>query len=212
MREVTAPREAHHPSSGAARHVAPGPRLVPASVAALATAVRDAPPRLGPVRLVCVDGPAGSGKSTLAGRLADATGGVVVHLDDLYEGWSGLGRVWDRVEEQLLAPLAAGRAARYQRYDWDRAAFAEWRDVPVPAVLVLEGCGSAPAAADGRASLVVWVEAPADVRLARGIARDGEALRAEWLRWMDLEEQHFVRERTRERADVHVDGTAPYAP
>lgn len=189
-------------------HRRPGP----AAVAALAVAVRHAPPRLGPVRLVCVDGPAGSGKSTLAGRLAEAVGGVVVHLDDLYEGWSGLGGVWPRVEEQLLAPLAAGRPARYQRYDWDRSAFAEWRDVPVPPVLVLEGCGSAPTAVDGRASLVVWVEAPSDVRLQRGLARDGEALRDEWLRWMDLEEQHFTAERTRERADVLVDGTAPYAP
>src|SRR5690606_19374214 len=97
----------------------------------------------------------------LAEHLAASLDAPVVHMDDLYEGWSGLGRVWDRVEAQLLTPLAAGRPARYQRYDWVAERFAEWCDVPVPGALVLEGCGSAPAAVDGRASLVVWVEAPA---------------------------------------------------
>ncbi|WP_182113681.1 MULTISPECIES: uridine kinase [unclassified Actinotalea] len=175
----------------------------------LAARVLAAAPGLGPVRLVCVDGPAGSGKTTLAGDLAEALGAPVVHLDDLYEGWSGLDRVWDRVEAQLLAPLAAGRPARYQRYDWEAGRFAEWRDVPVARALVLEGCGAAPAAVGARASLVIWVEAPADVRLARGLARDGEAMRDEWLRWMGREAVHFAREGTRERADVVVDGTRP---
>lgn len=183
-----------------------------ASVSALAAAARAAGPRLGPVTLVCVDGPAGSGKSTLAGRLAEELSAPVVHLDDLYEGWAGLDGVWQRVEDQLLGPLAAGRPGRYQRYDWDAGCFAEWVDVPFAAALVLEGCGSAPRDVDGRASLVVWVEAPADVRLERGIARDGEALRDEWLRWMGLEAVHFARERTRERADAVVDGTRPLEP
>lgn len=171
--------------------------------------VRSAPARLGTVRLVCVDGPAGAGKSTLAARLAEHLGAAVLHLDDLYEGWSGLDRVWDRLEAQVLAPLAAGRTGRYQRYDWVAGAFAEWHDLPVPPVLVVEGCGSAPLALAGRASLVILVDAPPDVRLARGLARDGDALRDHWLRWMDLEAVHFARERTRERADLVLDGTVP---
>lgn len=183
----------------------------PADVAALVAHVARSAPALGPVRLVCVDGPAGSGKSTLAGALAARLGDgcAVVHLDDLYEGWAGLAGVWDRVEAQVLAPLAAGRPARYRRYDWLAGAFAEWVDVPVPEVLVLEGCGSAPRAVDGRAVLRAFVEAPDDVRLARGLARDGEALRDRWLAWMREEAAEFAREDTRARADVVVDGTAP---
>lgn len=186
-------------------------RSMPADVDVLAVRVRRAAPRLGPVRLVCVDGPAGSGKSTLAAALAAqlGTGCAVVHLDDLYEGWSGLGGVWDRVEAQVLGPLAAGRPARYRRYDWLAGAFAEWVDVPVPGVLVLEGCGSAPRAVDDRTTLRVFVEAPDDVRLARGLARDGEAQHAHWTAWMREEAAEFSREDTRARADVVVDGTAP---
>jgi hypothetical protein len=51
----------------------------------------------------------------------------------------------------------------------------------------------------------VWVEAPRDLRLSRGLERDGDDARAHWLAWMDAESEHFARERTRERADVHVD-------
>src|SRR4051812_25251925 len=112
------------------------------AVAAVALA---APARLGPVRLVVVDGPAGSGKTTFAGQLAAAAPGTgIVHLDDLYEGWSGLeGSLWPRLSAQVLEPLRRGLPGRYQRYDWGLGAFAGWVDVPVPDLLVIEGCGSA---------------------------------------------------------------------
>jgi len=189
------------------------PPALPADVAALAERARQAAPRLGPVRLVCVDGPAGAGKSTLAAALAGRLGRrcAVVHMDDLYEGWTGLGGVWGRVERQLLAPLADGHPARYRRYDWRAGAFAEWVDVPVPDVLVLEGCGSAPRAVDGRAVLRVFVEAPADVRLSRGLARDGDGQRDHWVAWMREEAVEFASQDTRARADVVVDGTVPTA-
>lgn len=168
-------------------------------------------PRLGRSRLVCVDGPAGSGKTTTAGRLADGlrAGGhdtQVVHLDDLYEGWSGLeGSLWPRLSAQVLEPVRRGVPGRFQRYDWPTEAFAEWVDVPVPSVLVLEGCGAARRSCDAVVSLRVWVEAPPALRLERGLARDGQAARAHWLAWMDDERRHFAVERTRERADVHLD-------
>ena len=181
--------------------------MLPVTFTALAAQVMSAPPRLGPVRLVCVDGPAGSGKTTFADRLAPALGGVqLVHMDDLYEGWSGLDDVWERLYGWVLEPLAAGRPGCYQRYDWAAGAFAEWHEVPLRGALVVEGCGSAQRGVDPYATLRIWVEAPRELRLARGIARDGEPLRAEWLRWAELEAAHFARERTRERADMRVDG------
>lgn len=176
-------------------------------------------PRLGRTRLVCVDGPAGSGKTTTAGRLAAALGrrglpSAIVHLDDLYDGWGGLeGTLWPRLAAQVLEPLRRGRPGRFQRYDWQSGAFADLVEVPVRPVLVLEGCGSARREADAVASLRVWVEAPDDLRLARGLARDGEGARSHWTAWMSDERAHFARDRTRERADVRLDAegrvTAP---
>jgi uridine kinase len=187
----------------------PGPDE--AVLALLCDRTLSAAPRLGPVRLVCVDGPAGSGKTTLAGALARALEGrgvhaAVLHLDDLYDGWAGLeGSLWPRVAAQVLEPLRRGRPGRYQRYDWDAGAFDGWVDLPVPSVLVLEGCGSARREAEPFVVLTTWVQAPPEVRLARGLARDGEAARRHWLKWMDDEAAHFARERTAERADVTLD-------
>jgi hypothetical protein len=50
------------------------------------------------------------------------------------------------------------------------------------------------------------------VRLARGLARDGAALEAHWLRWQATEAAAFAIESTRARADVLVDGDAVPLP
>lgn len=173
--------------------------------------VRRARPRLGRTRLVCVDGPAGSGKTTWAADLAAALGpgSAVLHMDDLYAGWTTTG-AFARLAAGVLRPLAEGRPGAYHRYDWAVARFDPWRTpVPVPEVLVVEGCGSSPRAADPWAVLRVWVEAPRAVRLARGLARDGPGYEPHWRRWQAREPAVFAAEGTRERADLLVDGTRP---
>lgn len=170
------------------------------------------PPTLGSGRLVCIDGPAGSGKSTLADALVGLEpAGRVVHMDDLYDGWEGLARVTDQLAG-LLLPLAEGRPGSYRRYDWHAKAYAETVTVePVP-LLVVEGVGSAAAAYSALATVVVWVEAPREQRLRRGLERDGEGMRADWERWMADEDRLFAAEDTRRRAHVLVDGTGERPP
>lgn len=183
------------------------------SLADLAARVRADEPRLGRTRLVCIDGPAGSGKTTLAAGLAAALGdGVaVMHMDDLYEGWTMAGAA-QRLAAGVLEPLAEGRAAAYRHYDWDAAAFLpDLVPVPVVDVLIVEGCGSAPRQFDPWTTLRIWVEAPRELRLARGIERDGAHLTHEWIRWQQLEAGVFEAEDTRARADLRVDGTV-HAP
>lgn len=173
----------------------------------LDAALRARPAGLGAGRLVCLDGPAGSGKTTLATLLQERWRASLVHMDDLYEGWYGRDAGVRHLLDDVLAPLARGDEGRYRRYDWDADAPAEEHRVPPGPVLVVEGCGSAPRAVDGYDPLVVWVEVPADLRLRRGLARDGEAMRDHWLQWMAEEQDLYARERTRERAQVHIDGT-----
>ena len=173
----------------------------------LAGRTRTAAPRCGDTRLVCVDGPSGSGKTVLAGRLARALGETtLIHMDDLYPGWDGLAQAVPTLQEWIIEPLAAGRAARYRRYDWDRGAYAEERELGVPAVLIVEGVGAGARVIAAHAVLVLWVEAPRDERLRRGIERDGEAYRPHWERWAEQEQEHFRAEQTRARAGLRVDG------
>ncbi|MEQ4207267.1 uridine kinase [Actinopolymorpha sp. B9G3] len=186
-----------HPLAAVARHI-----LVEA-------------PRLGPVRLVCVDGPTCSGKTTLAGKLAKVLGDVpVVHMDDLYEGWDGLPGVAARLETWLLGPLRTGAPARYRRYDWTAGTFAEWHAVPACPALVVEGVGSAARVVDGHAVCKIWVEAPTETRYARGMVRDDGGFGPYWDTWAAAERRHFTMEQTRDRADLIVDGapTVAYDP
>lgn len=167
------------------------------------------PATLGTGQLVCVDGPSGSGKTTLAERLLDLSvlgEAAVVRLDDLYDGWHGLSTVESQLAG-LLEPLAAGAPGHYRRYDWHAGRFAGTVTVdPVP-LLVLEGVGSGSARFAELVTVLVWVEAPLDVRRRRGLARDGDSFAPHWESWAKAERDHFAAQRTRERADLIVDGT-----
>jgi len=54
-------------------------------------------------------------------------------------------------------------------------------------------------------SALIWLEAGRDIRLRRGIDRDGESYRPHWQRWAASEEALFALDGTRSRADLIVD-------
>ena len=168
-------------------------------------------PTLGTGRLVCVDGPAGSGKTTLGLALAEATGAQLIRGDDLMEGWRGLSSV-GRQLETMCAALADGRPGSYEHFDWEHHRFDHTVDVPPAPWLVVEGVGSGAAAIAPYTTVLVWVEVDDELRLARGLARDGEEVREHWLTFMADERALFAAERTRDRADVLVDGSGVLPP
>ncbi len=178
------------------------PHLVARQVA---DRVVGAPATLGTGRLVCIDGPAGSGKTTLSAALAHAVQGTqVVHCDDLLHGWRGLPGLAASIEA-LLAPLASGRTGSWRRWNWVADAWAETHEVAPGGLLVLEGVGSWSPEIAHLVGVLVWVQAASDLRLDRGLARDGEEMRAHWERWRLDEDDLFARLDTRAHADVLVD-------
>ncbi|MFI7063514.1 uridine kinase [Kribbella sp. NPDC050124] len=184
----------------------------PLTIDSLLDHVQSAPPRLGNTRLISVDGPAGSGKSTLAATFAARAEARdlntrVIHMDDLYDGWTGAVRGFGLLRDHVLQRIADGREGRYRRYDWHTGMYAELHVVPVTVeLLIVEGVTSCDRDADHWQSLRVWIETSNEVRLGRGIARDGEALRDHWLEWMRWERDHFAEQGTRSRAHVIADG------
>ncbi|SCL21805.1 hypothetical protein GA0074694_3153 [Micromonospora inyonensis] len=187
--------------------------------AELARRVLAGPARLGRTRLVAVDGPSGAGKSVFADRLADALAALsgghrppVVHTDDLLDGWADQFTFWPRLEERVLAPLRAGRSGGYHRYSWVRREFLP-RVVPVPVapVLIVEGVSAARRAVRPETTLTVLVTAPAALRLARAVARDGARILPELRRWHAGERAHFTADDTAAGVDHVVDG-APTLP
>jgi len=165
---------------------------------------RTRPPTLGAGRLICLDGPAGSGKTSLAAAIAEQATAPVVHMDDLYDGWDGLATVAQHLSG-LLRPLAQGLPGSYRRYDWHAGRYAETVTVDPAPLLVVEGVGSGDRGHADLCTVLVVVTAPDDVRLERGLARDGDAMREDWVAWMTDEREHLAREGTQDRADLVVE-------
>ena len=156
--------------------------------------------------IVAVDGCGGSGKSTFAARLSKAfEGAVLVHTDD-FASWENPLGWWPRMVEQVLKPLKQGIPARYQRYDWSEKRLAEWHEVKPNGVVIVEGVSSSRKEFREYIHFSVWVECPREVRLARGLARDGEGMATLWSGWMKDEDEYIARDNPRDNANLVING------
>jgi uridine kinase len=194
--------------------------MQPSEIIRRVTALRTALPTV----LVAIDGPGGAGKTTLATLLSSALEAShidvqVVHFDDFFlpsaqrpcgtsaEKSIGGDFEWLRLHDEVLAPLRRGQRARYRRYDWDQDAMAECEELSLDGVVIVEGIYSSRRELAPLYDLRVWVECPREVRLARGLERDGESARARWEHdWMPSEDRYILEHRPREYADVVVSG------
>lgn len=174
-------------------------------------AIKDLEPQGRLTKIVAVDGYGGSGKSELADRLARKLGGAtIVHTDDFARpnipGWE-----WARMRDQVLEPLMSDKPGRYQRYDWASDRPAEWHDVPVDRTLVVEGVSSMRDELGIYWDYAIWLGCPRDLRLRRGIERDGEAMRSKWTDdWIPEEDAYFNAQRPDKKADLVIDSSKPY--
>ncbi len=176
-------------------------------------------PRRQRTLLVGIDGGGGSGKSTLARQLEAAAGDLtVVEFDDFYlpsrerahRDTTEIGGSfdWRRLREQVLAPLARDEPARYQRYDWPSDALAEWHEVPAGGIVLVEGNYSTRQELIGFYDLTLWIEAPVELRVERGVRRGGEHTRGRWLtEWLPEEERYVAAENPAARVDLVLDGS-----
>jgi uridine kinase len=169
--------------------------------------------------LVGIDGPGGAGKTTLA-RLVKRHAGMpvtIVEGDDFYRTSAersgrapGVGEAfdWRRLHDEVLLPLRAGRPARYQRYDWSADRLTGWTVVQPQGAVIVEGVYSLRKELRTCFDVTVWVDAPAELRLARGLERDGEDARDWWLEWMAEEERYRDEQRPDRAAMLRLDGSS----
>ena len=154
--------------------------------------------------LVGIGGRGGAGKSTLAARLPDAQ---VVGTDEF---WDGEEFDLSRLRAEVFDPLLAGRNAEFASWDWPAQRPGERRAVRPSGLVVVEGVCALHRIFRRDYDVRVWVEAPYEVRLARGLARDGEAARRTWVeRWMPSEDRYVERDDPIPSAHVVIDGSGP---
>lgn len=139
--------------------------------------------------LVGIGGRGAAGKTTLARLIPEAQ---TVSTDEF---WDGEGFDIPRLAREVVVPLSQGRPARFSSYDWTARRLRGSRVVQPSGVVVVEGVCALHRLLRDAYAVRVWVDAPADVRLARGVARDGEGSRATWVDvWMPSEDRYVERD------------------
>lgn len=160
-----------------------------------------------PARLLLIDGPSGSGKSTLADELHASlsdTGAILIRMDEIYPGWSGLDEATTILARDVLAHWRHGEPAGHALWDWRADARAGWRDIPPRHPLIVEGCGAASGWVDDPATVLLWVEASDDTRKRRALERDAGTFDAHWEMWDAQWRRFLARADYRARADAVI--------
>jgi uridine kinase len=154
--------------------------------------------------LVGIGGHGGAGKSTLAAAIP---GAQVVPTDAF---WDGEGFAIERIRQEVLDPLLTGVEACFERWDWAERRPGGVARVAPDGVVVVEGVCALHRLLRDAYDVRLWVDAPAELRLARGVARDGEAARRTWLEvWMPRENRYVATDDPIPCANLVVDGSRP---
>ncbi len=154
--------------------------------------------------LVGIGGRGGAGKTTLAGLVP---GAQVVSTDEF---WNGESFDIARLRREVVEPLTRASPALFSSYDWAAGEQRGLRVVEPTGVIVIEGVCALHRSLRLAYAVRVWVEAPYEVRLARGLTRDGEAARGTWVGvWMPSEDRYVTEDDPVSCAHIVVDGGEP---
>jgi uridine kinase len=153
--------------------------------------------------LVGVGGHGAAGKSTLARSIR---GAQVVGTDEF---WDGSEFELSRLRAEVIEPLLRGGPAEFHAFSWElQQRLSEPRVVRPEGVIVVEGVCALHVLFRDAYDLRIWVDAPRQLRLARGIARDGERAREIWeTKWMPSEDRYVERDDPISAAQLIVDGS-----
>ena len=116
--------------------------------------------------IVIIDGRAGSGKSTLAAALQNAlfiegeSLPRLIHMEDLYEGWTGLAQGAEYLQRVILMPLLSNKTASWQEFNWETNQRERWREFSGGTPLIIEGCGSLNRHTATVSNISVWLDVP----------------------------------------------------
>ena len=156
-----------------------------------------------PFILVGIGGHGAAGKTTLARQIA---GAQVVGTDEF---WDGAEFELSRLRAEVLDPLLREEHAEYRAFSWElQEQLPTARRIQPEGVIVIEGVCALHVLFRDAYDLRIWVEAPRELRLARGVARDGEQARKTWEeKWLPSEDRYVERDDPISAADLIVAGS-----
>lgn len=163
----------------------------------------------GTVLFVGIGGHGASGKTTLANAIAELIPSTqIVPTDQFFNGQLF---ELDRLLTDVVQVLNAGRPASYSSWDWQKGCPGDFRSVLPRGVVILDGVCALDQRFRDFELLRIWVDTPVEVRLVRGIARDGENSRDLWVnKWLPGERAYVERDAPIACAHLVVSGSHPF--
>ncbi len=171
--------------------------------------------------LVGIDGGAGAGKTTFtkwfAERIRETGTPVSIVLTDLIyrpvaERWAGniddmpigYDLDWERIRDQVILPLRAGKSARFQLYDWVADCLNELIEIDANGVVIIDGVFSLRNELVDYYDLRLWFSCSQEVRVPRLLGR-GDTPQAEIDYWLPMEERYHAVHMPEKSAHLVVD-------
>lgn len=166
--------------------------------------------------VVALDGRCGSGKTTLAAALAQQFPACnLMHMDDFYlppaercPGWERLpcaNMDLERLLQETLAPVAAGKPALYRAYSCRAGAYLPEKQLSPQPLVILEGSYAHHPMLCGCETLRVFITCSKAEQTRRLRQREGERYAAFAERWIPLEEGYFTAYSIPQCADAVLD-------
>ena len=174
----------------------------------------------GRTTLMAIDGLTCAGKSTLVGQVTDALqDAAVVGVDDFYRPLAAEERAilgpkesydryfyWEQLLWNVLVPLSKHSRARYRRYDWVSNGPSEWHEIEPRRVVIIDGVYSTRPELRPYFSVMVYVDTPREVRLARLLDRGYPDM--SWVdHWMAVEDWYVERMHPTKQVSLVVHGS-----
>ncbi len=167
--------------------------------------------------IIGVDGPGGSGKSTLANQIAERFDATLIHSDDFYKDQDKTSAKhnsdqvvsdkfdWNLLEEIVFNNAKPGNIIKYRPYSWDINGLLPEINFKIKKILIIEGIYALQDRFLDKYDFKIWVEVPQEVRLERGVKRDGEHMREAWeVIWLPQDKRYFDSHRPDLKADVII--------
>lgn len=156
--------------------------------------------------LIAIDGLGGSGKSTVSECIKELNPRIeIIRMDDFYlpskmrpkvdlkEMPDGGNFDISRLFDQVIVPYINDEAIIYQKYDWIKDRLCQSVEIDRGKLLVIEGVYSLHESIRSYFDIKIWIECNRDLRLHRGLARDGKSAYYNWVgEWMPLEDKYVT--------------------
>lgn len=156
--------------------------------------------------IIAIDGPAGAGKTTLASDIAISMGRFMkvhtLHMDNLYNGWqTPFDTPWISSITSAVQSHKVSKKYSLPFFDWHLSRYSAPIEQPTSRLLILEGVGAGNSQIASELTALIWMEINPKSGLERVLHRDGHDIAEPMKNWLTIQEQHFLAEDTKIRAD-----------